>query len=214
MKKRLFLGVIIGILISLLAVGGLYYFNVISFNNEKEANNKEDDKVVEESNKEINNSKEENTFYDVSKLNVKNLEKWEVFSDLSLCENSSEEITISDKITAYLKITGQVQLKEHTENGSNTNVLNVDNIVDIVKFDVPADYSEQLIYMLKDNGDVYYYKVGELDNNNYNVTKVEDVSNVKKLFISHFNKKNAGGSWALFAITENSDCIMIKGESV
>lgn len=48
MKKRLFLGVIIGILISLLAVGGLYYFGIISFDNEKEDNNKVDDEIKDD----------------------------------------------------------------------------------------------------------------------------------------------------------------------
>lgn len=218
MKKRLFLGMLIGILISLLVAGGLYYFDIISLNN-KVINNNDDDKVVEDANKEGENIKEdndilENKFYDVNKLNAKTLENWQIFSDLSLCENSLKEITISDNIYVYLRLSGEVEMKEYTDNGWKRNTLNVDNIIDVIKFDVPADYSEQLIYMLKDNGDVYYYKVGEFDKENYNVIKVEDVLNVKKIFISRYNKKNAGGSWALFAITENNDCIMIKGESV
>lgn len=45
MKKRLFLGVLIGIVISLLAIGGLYYFDIISFSNEKETTNKENDEI-------------------------------------------------------------------------------------------------------------------------------------------------------------------------
>ena len=74
--------------------------------------------------------------------------------------------------------------------------------------------SNQLLYLLTDDGNVYYYRIGDVENNNFNVTKVENVSNVKQLFISSFSKVNAGGSWALFAITDNDDCIMIIGESV
>ena len=117
-------------------------------------------------------------------------------------------------LTDTLDITGKVKVKSYVNDKWITGDLSVNNIMDIIVFDVPAPETEQLLYLLTDTGDVYWYKFGEADNKNFAVVKVDNISNVQKLFISHFTKENAGGSWALFAITKNGDCVMLKGESV
>lgn len=209
--------VIIAILVALCI---LFATDTISFN----SNTTNDNKQISE-NKEINDNNVTNSstntqneeityFYNVSDLNVKALNNYSIFSDITNNSNVVESIQEGTKYYADLYLTGQVNIRTYKNDKWIKGNLNITNVIDIIEFSVPAEESEQLLYLLTDKGDVYSYKFGEVDNNNFNANKVENVSNVKKLFISHFSKENAGGSWALFAITNNNDCIMINGESV
>ena len=170
----------------------------------------------------INNTKDEiikKYFYDVNDLSVKALPEYQVFADISKNSNVVETVDFGFEkdYRADLDISGNVSVLKYGKSENEENIsgkLNVTGVIDIIQFNLPSMESNQLLYLLTDDGNIYYYRIGDVENNNFNVTKVENVSNVKKLFISSFSKVNAGGSWALFAITDNDDCIMIIGESV
>jgi hypothetical protein len=108
----------------------------------------------------------------------------------------------------------KVSLTSETGNYSSEYLSNIDDTIDIVEFSVPGVPSEQLIYILLANGDVYYYKVGDSITKNYTATKVDSVSKVKRLFIYNYGKANAGGSWDLVAVTVDNKCVTLNSETV
>ena len=123
--------------------------------------------------------------------------------DISLLSSGNVEIY-------YLGMSSTNSQERKTEILSN-----VSNVVDIIQLNVAGTPEEQLIYMLQSNGDVYYYKVGDSVKGNYSATKVDDVSNVKKLFIYAYPAmKNAGGSWAIVAIKDNNETVALRVEGV
>ena len=211
-KRVISLLIVIIVILSVLCV--LFATGTISF--------KSNDVYNDENNSIINDTKEETTdkyFYDVKDLNVKALPEYQVFGDISKNKNVVETVDFGFEkdYSAYLDLSGNVTVQKYSKSENEKGItgnLNVNGIIDVVHFSVPAVEAEQLLYLLTDNGDVYYYRIGDIEKNSFNATKVESVSNVKKIFISNFSKANAGGSWALFAITSGNDCIMIKGESV
>jgi len=209
-KKKSDKGILLSVIIFILGVlcmfFGTFVTEKISLNNNQKTN--------EETNE--NNEQDDTTknFYDVNELNVDALDGYQVFDDISNNTNIIESVRVGDKYFANLNLTGHVKITSYTTEKEITGNLTLSGVIDMIIFDVVADESEQLLYLLTDHGDVYYYRLGNSENKDFNATKVENVSNVKKIFISHLSKANAGGSWALFAITENNDCIMLKGESV
>ena len=220
--------IVIIVILSTLCV--LFATGTISFKSNDVANNETNENINDDNNVEnndennsiINDTKEETTdkyFYDVKDLNVKALPEYQVFGDISKNKNVVETVDFGFEkdYSAYLDLSGNVTVQKYSKSENEKGItgnLNVNGIIDVVHFSVPATEAEQLLYLLTDNGDVYYYRIGDIENNSFNATKVESVSNVKKIFISNFSKANAGGSWALFAITTNNDCIMINGKSV
>ena len=184
-----------------------------------EATNKEvisdntDNTQVSENDENItkNNSK---NIYNVNDLTIKTFDNYPVFNDISNYSNIVESFMVGKGYYASLDLNGKVTIVKYGDEKSTNGVLNVENVIDILIFERPAFDSEQYLYLLTDSGDVYSYKFGESDNNNYNATKVDNVSNVKKMFISKFNKQNAGGSWALFVINGNNESIMIDAAGV
>ena len=174
--------------------------------NDFEIEKKDDNYVIVE--------KKEKNFYDVEDLNVEAFDNYPVFNDISDNSNVVETVYNGNDYSAMLDITGRVIIKNYMKDKSVIGELNIDRVVDIIVFSVPADYSEQLLYLLTEDGNVYSYKFGNSDVKNYEVIRVEGLSNVKKIFISNYSKNNAGGASALFAITGDNDCLMIDGSSV
>lgn len=220
-KSGMLVGIIIGLVIALIIGGCLFATETIGFKINKNINNGQsnENNPVETTDNTTNNTMQETKtkyFYDVKELKVTALPEYQIFNNISENINSIETIYL-DNYQAYLNLSGKVTVHKYSKSENEegiTNNLDITNVIDIIKFSVPGTDNEQLLYMLTDNGDIYYYKFGDIEKNSFNTTKVENVSNVKKIFISNFTKTNAGGSWALFAITGNSECIMIKGESV
>ena len=205
-------GLLIGIIIMLLVFVCLFATNTIRFNTQKLINkNKQKSEDIKE-NTSLNNTIK--NFYSIDELKIKTLDEYKVFSDISNNRNIIETIDVDHKYYAELNLSGQVEIRIDSNEGWVAKNLNIDKIIDIILFNIPAEDSEQIIYLLSENGDVYSYKIGEANNNNYNVIKIENVSNVKKFFISNFSRENAGGSWALFAITKENESIMLNAESV
>ncbi len=198
---------LVAIIVCLGVLCALFATDTISLNNKTPENNAVSTDLTDKSNS-IKN------IYDVNGLNVKPSADYPNFSDISDKANIVESVTVGNDYSADLDLSGKVTVKSIGNDKSATGTLNVINVIDIIKFDVPADASQQLLYLLTDDGEVYSYKFGDIDNNSFNATKVDIVSNVKKIFISSYTGNNAGGSWALFAITDNNDCIMLNCTSV
>ncbi len=168
-----------------------------------EIEKKDDNYIIVE--KEIKN------FYDVEDLNVKEMDGYSVFSNITSNTNIVEKIE-NIEYDAWLDIAGHVSVRRTNNGLFERKSLNIDKVIDIIDFQAEiGDDLGNIIYMLTENGDVYSYKVKNLVNGSYDVSKVEKVSNVKKLFISYYSKVDADGSWALFAITEDNNCVMIMG---
>ncbi len=192
----------------------------VTDNNTIEDNNANE--TVNQNNTTTNNTQEETIekhFYDIKDLKVKALPEYQIFADISKNTNVVEAIDFGfeKNYRATLDLSGNVTVLKHKKSENEkaiTGKLNVTGVIDIVQFDVPAMETDQLLYLLTDDGSVYCYRIGDVERNSFDAVKVEAVSNVKKIFISNFSKENAGGSWALFAITADNDCIMIDGESV
>lgn len=189
-------------------------------NNNTVEENKNSENVIENTDNNTNNNTNQETtikyFYNVNELKVKALPESQVFADISKNTNVVEKVDFRD-YAAVLDLSGNVTVQKYSKSENdkgNTGKLNVSNVIDIVQFNIPSMDADQLLYLLTDSGNVYYYRIGDIEKNSFNATKVESVSNVKKIFISYYSKANAGSSWALFAITSNNDCIMLKGESV
>ena len=174
--------------------------------------NTDNTQVTENDENKVENSIK--NIYNVNELTVKTMDDYSWFTDLSNYSNTVESFMVGKGYYASLDLNGKVTIVKYRDENSTNGVLNVENVIDILLFERPAVDSEQYLYLLTDSGDVYSYKFGEADNNNYNATKVDNVSNVKKMFISRYNKQNAGGSWALFVINGNNESIMIAAAGV
>ena len=202
-------GILIGLVIALIVVGGLIATGTLSFKSTETNTN-----IIENTNSN-EQTIEANNFYDVNDLNIKVKEGYELLADIKNNSNTVESITIGTDYVVELDLSGKVAIKNYKASNSQlSNNLNIDKVIEIIKFDIPAADEEQLVYLLTEDGTVYNYKIGESNNQNFNVTKIDEVSNVKKLFISHYYKKNAGGGWGLFAIIENNECILLNSEAV
>lgn len=223
-NSGILVGILIGLVIALFVGVGLFATGTINFktntNTDKEQTRENNQTNAIENT--TNNTTQETTtknFYDIKDLKVKALPEYQVFAEISKNTNIVESVDFGfDKnYAAFLDLSGNVTVQKYSKSENEkgiTSKLNVTSVIDIVQFDVPSMEEDQLLYLLTDSGSVYYYRIGDIEKNNFNATKVESVSDVKKIFISKFNKANAGGSWALFAITGDNDCIMIQGESV
>ena len=87
---------------------------------------------------------------------------------------------------------------------------NITNAVQIVKFSIPSGLNDQLIYILLNNGDVYYYRIGDIIDNKFEAIKVDNVKDVKKLFV-YSHPKN---SCEMIAITSDNKFTSLRKESV
>ena len=167
-----------------------------------------------------NNPSEETPISDNTTINIDQLDyEGKDISDSEIEHiyiNREDSIDIDYDFKISMTLANKVKVTTIDENG-NTNsayLSNVSQVIDIIHFSIPASPNEQLIYILLENGDVYYYKVGDSINKQYTATKENKVSKVKKLFIYENNKPNAGGTWELVAITEDNKCVKLNSQSV
>ena len=202
-NKGLIVGLFIGIIISVIVVSGLFATGIIVFETK------------------TNNNQEKNIINDVTFNNEK----------ISISDISQETIYISSEGTESLNSIynyyvdlysfGKVRIEtigmgnQNSGEHSKEFISNVDGVVDIIQFNVAGIPEEQLIYMLLNNGDVYYYRVGDSINKKYIATKVETVSHVKKLFIYNYPTENNGdGSWSIVAIKDNNETVSLNTASL
>jgi len=113
----------------------------------------------------------------------------------------------ADNYSITLSLDGKVRV---CNSGDCHSITNIENVVDMIKLSVPGEPAEQQFYFLLDNGDVYNYKIGDVDKNIFTATKVETVSNIKKIInYSYAELENAVGTWGIIAITKDNEYIKI-----
>ena len=207
-SKNIIIGLLIVIIIILGTLIVLFATNTISFNSninnieENENNTNASDNIETNIN---DNYKLEYNGKDVSNSEVEQIH----FSKANSIETDYD-------FNIVMTLSGKVEVFTIDENGNKFNdyLNNISNVIDIIHFSIPGSPNDQLVYMLLDNGDVYYYKVGDSINKKYTAKKVENISKVKKLFIYNESKVNAGGNWELIAITEENKFISLNQQSV
>lgn len=234
-EKNILIWLLIIIIIVLIILIGLMFSGKIEFqhndcpnkvtdkdtnqNNEKENNN--DQVNQDDTNKDNSNNTDtfQNEMLDKSKIDGKTYDgSFGTIKDFrdEYYENSGN---YKGEYQISLSLDGNVIVDkyeiEKTNSENNQQLENITNVVDLVNFVVPGVASEQLYYMLLSNGDVYYYKIGEFDNDNFKASKIENVKNVKQLFNYEWcPKKNAGCMWSIIAVTDNNQYIELNRESV
>lgn len=227
-NNGILVGTLIGLVIALLIVVLLFATETISFDTKNSNNEKTS------SNGNVINDKTSDNGDDSNEFPLNNLSVSEVTfnnENISVLDMIQESIHISSSgissinplydYNISLLLSGKVRIStvgmssENNQEHESEILSNVSNVVDIIQFSIAGIPEEQLIYMLLSNGDVYYYKVGDSINKKYTATKVENVSNVKKLFIYNYpTKKNAGGSWSIVAIKDNNETVALNTEGV
>lgn len=125
---------------------------------------------------------------------------------------SSSNDGTDDFYNFKLSLDGKVSV---CDNKGCNNISNTTNVIDIAQMVVAGKVELWKYYILQDNGDVYYYELGNYKKGIYTATKVTDISNVVELVnVSYNGQKNAGGLWGIIAITQDNQYIEIDNEGV
>ena len=93
-------------------------------------------------------------------------------------------------------------------------ITNLNNVVDMLKWTIAGSGEAQKVLFLLDNGDLYNYAYENFNNNIFEATKIEDISNVERIIEFSYSGKGKGGNWGAIAITNNNEYIEIYRESI
>jgi len=80
-------------------------------------------------------------------------------------------------------------------------ISNISNAKDIILYSSPS--TEQILYVLTNDGDVYQYNTSDYESSNYTATKVNEYSNIKYMITYQTRKANAGGCNYIILIDNN-----------
>ena len=207
-NNGLLVGLLIGIIVTICLGACLFLSGTIKFNNSSTKNNQ---KLT------TNNIDAEEVTFNNEKISIQNI----IQESIHISSASIESINPNYDYYIELHLSGKVKIRTIGMSEQNSNdyweefISNVEDVVDIIQFTVPAEPDQQLIYLLQSNGDVYYYKVGDSRAKKFTATKVDNVSNVKQLFIYNYPiKENTGGSWSIVAIKDNNETVSLNTEGV
>lgn len=94
-------------------------------------------------------------------------------------------------------------------------LTNITTVVDMLEWTVAGIEDYQKVLFLLDNGDLYSYEYKNFNNNIFEATKIENITNVKRIVsFTYSGRENAGGYWGVIAITKNNDYIEVFRESI
>ena len=196
MKKRLFLGIVIGILSALIAFGSLYYFGIVSFNSEKEIINRNENKVTEVENEEME-VKDETDKTENNTLNSVSIDYDKLVSKLGKSDYSFIKMESID-YNASLSIDGNVIIN------FNENLDNIKDAKDIISFN-DGDFNSKSLYIIDSKGKLYKYTSDDYNNKIYIAEELKEYNDIEKIFIYYTRKKNAGGCDNLVVSNKNND---------
>lgn len=186
------------VVLSVLVVGLSSYLIYDKLLEEDEVNNK-DNEIEENDNNEINE------MLDLNQLNTYK------YTNGKYGEIKSTSWTgMTDSYSINLTIDGKVYI--HNNNDGKEVRLNIENVVDIISFSKDFADGEGYCYMLTNSGDVYYYKILDAKTNNNDVTKVKELSSVKRII--SIDWCSDGCAWDVFAVTTNDEYIKLGGGSI
>ena len=112
----------------------------------------------------------------------------EVYDELTKISNLDYNFIKNEYNSDYsvgLSIDGTINI--NFEN----NISNISNAKDIVLFSSPAP--KPTLYIVLTTGEVYKYDFTNYESKNYNATKINEYSNIEKIFTYRTRKANAGG---------------------
>lgn len=192
------IGIVI-LLISLLLVGLAVYKLFI----EKPSTDKpKDDNSTQESNK--------YKAYDFNEV-VNDMKKKTYFEYEYTNDELPKEVEVTpmaDKYVITLSNDGKVAIKK----GDNE-PIEISNISNAKNIDF-CNYVNVTLYILLNNGDVYEYELNDLDENQYNATKIEGIKNATKFVkLNWADCTECGGNINIGVIDNNNKYIELEGYS-
>ncbi len=165
-----------------------------------------------------NNEKQEpvNEYYDtkINTIDINQLDMSKLDSTENINNSILQKITIGDKTKAYniqINLDGKIHIygNDNYSTYSDGELTNNSNAVQVIEFAKAAPIEEQLCYILTSNGKVYSYRVGDVFDKKLTASKIDSISDIKRLFIySH------GQSWELIAIDKNNLLTSLAKEGV
>lgn len=207
-------GLLIGIVLTLLLVGGLFATGTIGFlsnvsNDKKEETNNSD---IINSNEQVNNKASEKVDNIEQELKTSPLDSDKLYA--SIAKNVTIPITeisikeYEESINGekyYLKLlkNGKINISKNNSRDFSDYISNISNVIDIAELPIRGT-ENSMYYFLLSNGDVYYYFLQDLSKNKKEATKVNDVSEVKRIInTTTYVKGNQPPTSSIIAITED-----------
>ena len=213
-NSGMLVGILIGIIIMLLVVGGLFATGTIGFKSTISTDKKEktNDSNVINSNEQVNNNSSEKVDNIEQKLETSPFDSDKL--DASISKNVTvpiSEISIKEYEESingekyYLKLlkNGKINISKNNGRDFTDYISNISNVIDVAN--LPMRGTENSIYyFLLSNGDVYYYILQDLSKGKKEATKVNDVSEVKRIInTTTYVKANQPPTFAIVAITND-----------
>ena len=221
-SSGMLVGILIGIIIMLLVVGGLFATGTIRFKSTIFTDKKEktNDSNVINSNEQVNNNssekvdnieqKLETSPFDSDKLEASISKNVTVpISEISIKEY--EESINGEKYYLKLLKNGKINISKNNGRDFTDYISNISNVIDVANLPMRGT-ENSMYYFLLSNGDVYYYILQDLSKGKKEATKVNDVSEVKRIInTTTYVKANQPPTFAIVAIT-NKEYKLIASE--
>ena len=214
-NSGMLVGILIGIIIMLLVVGGLFATGTIGFKSTISTDKKEktNDSNVINSNEQVNNNSSEKVDNIERKLETSpfDSDKLEAIISNNVTVPISEIVIKEYEETQngeyyYLKLlsNGRINIVKNKDSNHYTDFIsNISNVIDVANLPMRGT-ENSMYYFLLSNGDVYYYILQDLSKGKKEATKVNDVSEVKRIInTTIYVKANQPPTFAIVAITND-----------
>ena len=214
-NSGMLVGILIGIIIMLLVVGGLFATGTIRFKSTIFTDKKEktNDSNVINRNEQVNNNSSEKVDNIEQKLETSPFDSDKL--DAIISNNVTvpiSEIVIKEYEETkngeyyYLKLlsNGRINIVKNKDSNHYTDFIsNISNVIDVAELPMRGT-ENSMYYFLLSNGDVYYYILQDLSKGKKEATKVNDVSEVKRIInTTIYVKANQPPTFAIVAITND-----------
>lgn len=207
-------GILIGLIIALIIGGFLFVTGTIGFKSNLSTDKKEEtnDSNVINSNEQVNNNSSEKVDNIEQKLETSPFDSDKL--DASISKNVTvpiSEISIKEYEESingekyYLKLlkNGKINISKNNGRDFTDYISNISNVIDVAELPMRGT-ENSMYYFLLSNGDVYYYILQDLSKGKKEATKVNDVSEVKRIInTTIYVKANQPPTFAIVAITND-----------
>ncbi|MEE3343894.1 MAG: hypothetical protein VZS44_07390 [Bacilli bacterium] len=178
-------GILIGLLIALIIGGCLFATGTISFKTSTTSDNEQTN-----DNQSTTLSENSNNLDESLSINVNELTKISKSDYNFLKQEGTSDISFN------LSVDGKININFENE------ITNISNAKDIILFVTPSEDSN--LYILTEDGDIYKYNTTSYKSKDYNATKVNEYSNIKRMITYNTRKANAGGCDYIVLIDNNN----------
>ena len=206
-------GIIIGVILTLLVVGCLFTTGTIGFKTNISTDKKEEtnDSNVINSNEQVNNNSSEKvdiieqtletTPFDNDKLHA-SISKIVTVPIAEISIKEYEESINGEKYYLRLLKNSKINITKNYSDFTSS-ISNISNVVDVVRLQMRGT-ENFMYYFLLSNGDVYYYTLQDLSKGKKEATKVDNISKVKRIInTTTYVKGNQPPTFSIVAITED-----------